>query len=92
MRGSGNGRPAGEEDESDSPGPLDREMRRRRPARKARTKRENVLLQLLQRRCGLAGPARLNSARERGEASETGWAKAEWAAWSAEPKAKKRNF
>jgi hypothetical protein len=34
-RGSGNGQPAGEEDESDSPGPLDRETRRRRPARKA---------------------------------------------------------
>jgi hypothetical protein len=36
----------GKEDESDSPGPLDREMRRRQPAQKARTKRENILPQL----------------------------------------------
>jgi hypothetical protein len=52
MRGSGNGRPAGEEDESDSPGPLDRETRRRRPAWKARTKRKNVLPQLRHRHAG----------------------------------------
>jgi hypothetical protein len=40
---SGNGRPAREEDETDSSAPLGREMWERRPARKARTKRENVL-------------------------------------------------
>jgi hypothetical protein len=45
-RGSGNGRPVGEEDETDSTGPLDREMRGRQPARKARIKRENVLPQI----------------------------------------------
>jgi hypothetical protein len=37
------GRWGGEEDETDSPGPLDRETWGRQPARKARTKRENVL-------------------------------------------------
>jgi hypothetical protein len=52
MRGSGNGRPAGEEDETDSPGPLDRETRGRRPARKAPTKRENVLPQIRHRHVG----------------------------------------
>jgi hypothetical protein len=36
----------GGEDEADSRGPLDRETRGRWPARKARTKRENVLLQI----------------------------------------------
>jgi hypothetical protein len=51
-RGSVNGRLAGEEDETDSPGPLDREMRGRRPAQKARTKRENVLLQIRHQHAG----------------------------------------
>jgi hypothetical protein len=36
----------GGEDEADSRGPLDKEMRGRRPAWKARTKRENVLPQI----------------------------------------------
>jgi hypothetical protein len=40
------------EDEADSRGPLDREMRGRRPARKAQTKRENVLPQLRHRHAG----------------------------------------
>jgi hypothetical protein len=52
MRGSGNGRPAGEEDETDSSGPLDREMRGRRSARKARIKRENVSPQIRHRHAG----------------------------------------
>jgi hypothetical protein len=34
MRRSGNDQPAGEEDEADNPGPLDREMREKRPAQK----------------------------------------------------------
>jgi hypothetical protein len=33
-RRSGNGRPAGEEGEADSPSPLDRETREKRPAQK----------------------------------------------------------
>jgi hypothetical protein len=36
----------GEEDKTDSPGPLDRETRGMWPARKARTKREIVLPQI----------------------------------------------
>jgi hypothetical protein len=42
----------GGEDEADSQGPLDREMRGRRLAQKARTKRENVLPQIRHRRTG----------------------------------------
>jgi hypothetical protein len=38
MRGSGNGQPVGEEDKTDSPGPLDREMRGRRPTRRREPK------------------------------------------------------
>jgi hypothetical protein len=34
MRRSGNGQSAGEEDEADSPSPLDRETREKRPAQK----------------------------------------------------------
>jgi hypothetical protein len=40
------------EEETDSRGPLDRETRGRRPARKAGTKRENVLPQIRHRRTG----------------------------------------
>jgi hypothetical protein len=40
------------EDEANSRGPLDRETRGRRPAQKARTKRENVLPQIRHRRTG----------------------------------------
>jgi hypothetical protein len=40
----------GVEDRADSRGPLDREMREKRPARKARIKRENVLPQRRHRR------------------------------------------
>jgi hypothetical protein len=42
----------GGEDEADSWAPLDREMRGRWPARKARNKRENVLPRILHRRMG----------------------------------------
>jgi hypothetical protein len=42
----------GGEDKANSRGPLDRETRGRRPARKARTKRENVLPQLRHRHAG----------------------------------------
>jgi hypothetical protein len=42
----------GGEDEADSRGLLDRETRGRRPAQKARTKRENVLSQIRHRRMG----------------------------------------
>jgi hypothetical protein len=42
----------GGEDEADSRGPLDRETRGGWPARKARTKRENVLLKIRHRRTG----------------------------------------
>jgi hypothetical protein len=60
MRRSGNGRPAGEEDEADNPGPLDRETREKRLAQKTH---------------GLDGPARVASACERRGASGAGWAK-----------------
>jgi hypothetical protein len=42
----------GGEDEADSQGPLDRETRGTRPARKACTKRENILPQIRHRRTG----------------------------------------
>jgi hypothetical protein len=42
----------GEEDETDSLGPLDRETRGRRLAQKARTKRENILPQIHHRHTG----------------------------------------
>jgi hypothetical protein len=42
----------GGEDEADSRGPLDRETRGRRPTRKARTERENVLPQIRHRHTG----------------------------------------
>jgi hypothetical protein len=69
-RESGNGEPAGVEDETDSPGPLDREIRGRRPARKARIKRENVLPQIRYRHAGRVAWAGLwASAYGRREAS-----------------------
>jgi hypothetical protein len=46
MTESGNGWPTGEEDETDSPSPLDRETRGSRPAQNARIRRENVLPQI----------------------------------------------
>jgi hypothetical protein len=49
---SSNGRPAWEEDETDSSAPLGREMRGRQPARKAQIKRENVLPELCHRHAG----------------------------------------
>jgi hypothetical protein len=79
-------------DGADSRGPLDRETREKRPARKARTKRESVLLQRRHRCTGWMGQR--GGGRPAGPARPAGLAgpKAEWAARSAGPKARKKNF
>jgi hypothetical protein len=75
---AGVGRHEGE-DEADSQGPLDKETRGRQPARKAQTKRENVLPQIRHRRTGKLGrQGWLRPARGEGPAGPAG-PKAEWA-------------
>jgi hypothetical protein len=89
MRRSGNDRSVGEEDEADSPGPLDRETREKRPARKTRTKREDVLPRRHHRRMGQMGrQGWLRPVRGAGPAGQ----KAEWVVGLAGPKTKKENF
>jgi hypothetical protein len=71
---------------SDSWGPVDRETRERRPARKARTKKENVFPVKTRPTRGLDGPAGTVSACGGGAASGLAGPEAEWAARSAGPK------
>jgi hypothetical protein len=79
-------------DRVDSRGLLDRETREKRPARKARTKRESVLPQRRHRCTGWMG--RQGGFHPAGTARPAGLAgpEAEWAARSAGPKARKKNF
>jgi hypothetical protein len=67
-------------------GPVDRETRERQPARKARTKRENVFPVKTRPTCRLGGPAGMVSTCGGSEASGLAGPEAAWAAWSAEPK------
>jgi hypothetical protein len=79
-------------DGADSRGPVDREMRERRPARKARTKRENVFPVKTRPTRRLGGPAGAVSAYGGSEASGLAGPEAEWAARSAGPKIRKKEF
>jgi hypothetical protein len=67
-------------DGADSWGPVDRETRERRPARKARIKREDVFPAKTQLTHGLGGSARTVSACGGGAASGLAGPEAEWAA------------
>jgi hypothetical protein len=77
---------------ADSRGPVDRETRERRPAQKARTKRENVFPVKTRPTRGLGGPAGTISAYGGGVASGLAVPEAEWATRSVGPKIRKRNF
>jgi hypothetical protein len=79
-------------DGADSRGPVDRETRERRSARKARTKRENVFLVKTRPTRGLGGPAKAVSACGGSEANGLAGPEAEWAARSAGPKIRKKEF
>jgi hypothetical protein len=76
-------------DGADSRGPVDRETRERRPARKARTKRENVFPVKTRPTRGLDGPARMVSAYGGSVASGLAGPEAEWATRSAGLKSRK---
>jgi hypothetical protein len=95
-RWSGSGGGAGElgwlevGDGTDSWGPVDRETWERRPARKARTKREDVFPTKMRPTHGLDGPAGTVSACGGGAGSGLVVPEAEWAAMSAGPKSRKR--
>jgi hypothetical protein len=79
-------------DEADSQSPVDRETRERQPARKARTKRENVFPVKTRPTRGLGGPAEAVTACGGSEASGLAGPEAEWAARSAGPKIRKKEF
>jgi hypothetical protein len=79
-------------DGADSWGPVDREMRERRPAQKARTKRENVFPVMTQPTHGLGGPAGTVSACGGSEASGRAGREPAGAARSAGPKIRKKEF
>jgi hypothetical protein len=76
-------------DGADSRGPVVRGTRERRPDRKARTKREDVLPVKTRPTRGLDGPAGTVSACGGGAASGLAGPEAEWAARSAGPKSRK---
>jgi hypothetical protein len=78
-------------DGADSQGPPDRVMREKRPAQKARTKRENVLPQRRHARAGWAGERGFGLRGQRGQQEPAG-PKAKWAARSAGPKVRKKIF
>jgi hypothetical protein len=77
-------------DGTDSWGLADRETWDRRPARKARTKREDVFPAKTRPTRGLDGPAAMILACGGGAASGLAGPEAEWAARSAGPKSRKR--
>jgi hypothetical protein len=79
-------------DGADSRGPVNRETRERRPAWKARTKRENVFPVKTRLTCGLGGPAGTVLACGGNEASGLAGPEAAWAARSAGPKIRKKEF
>jgi hypothetical protein len=80
------------EDTSDRWGPVDRETRERRPARKACTEKENVFPAKTQPTRGLDGSAEAISACADGAAGELAGPEAEWAARLAGPKARKNDL
>jgi hypothetical protein len=73
-------------------GSVDRETWERRPARKTRTKREDVFPAKTRPTHGLDGPARTVLACGGGAASGLAGPKAGWAERSAGPKIRKKNF
>jgi hypothetical protein len=77
-------------DGTDSWGSADRETWERRPARKTRTKREDVFPMKTRPTRGLYGPAGTTSACRGSMASGLAGPEAEWAARSAGPKSRKR--
>jgi hypothetical protein len=79
-------------DGADSRGPVGRETRERRPTQKARTKRENVFPVKTRPTRGLGGPTGAVSACGGSEASGLAGPEAEWAARSAGPKIRKKEF
>jgi hypothetical protein len=79
-------------DGTNSWGPIDRETWERRPARKARTKREDVFPAKTRPTRGLDGPARTVLACGGGTASGLAGPEAKWAARLARPKSRKKNF
>jgi hypothetical protein len=79
-------------DGADSRGPVDRETRERRPAQKARTKRENVFPVKTRPTRGLGGPAGMVLTCGGSEASGLAGPEAMWAARSAGPKIRKKEF
>jgi hypothetical protein len=88
----GRARAAGGGDGTDSWGPVDKETWERRPAWKARTKREDVFSAKMRPTHRLDGPARTVSACGGGAASGLAGPEAEWAARSARPKSRKIVF
>jgi hypothetical protein len=79
-------------DGADRWGPVDRETRERQPARKVRTKREDVFPVKTRPTRGLGGPAGTVSACGGGAASGLAGPEAEWAARSVRPKIRKKEF
>jgi hypothetical protein len=79
-------------DGANSWGPVDRETRERRPARKARTKRENIFPVKTRPTFGLGGLAGTVSACRGSKASGLAGPEAAWAARSAGPKIRKKEF
>jgi hypothetical protein len=77
---------------SDSWGPVDRETRERRPARKVRTKKGNVFPVKARPTRGLGRPAGTVLACGGGTASGLTRPEAEWAARSVGPKIRKKEF
>jgi hypothetical protein len=77
-------------DGADSWGPVDRETWERRPAQKARTKREDVFPAKTRSMRGRDGPARMVSAYGGGTTSGLTGPEAKWAARSAGLKSRKR--
>jgi hypothetical protein len=90
-KAAGVGRRGGE-DTADMRGPLDREMRERWPARKVRTKKENVFPAMTQPTRGLDGPAGMVLACGGGTAGGLATPEAERTARLAGPKARKKRF
>jgi hypothetical protein len=77
---------------ADSWGPVDRETRERRSARKARIKREDVFPVKTRPTRGLGGLAETVSACGGGAASGLAGPEAKWAARSTGPKIRKKEF
>jgi hypothetical protein len=79
-------------DGADSRGLVDRETGERRPARKAQTKRENIFPVKTRPTRGLVGPGGVVSVCGGSEAGGLAGPEVEWAARSAGPKIRKKEF